>query len=95
MAREAVLEQNGANVAVVLIAESAHEARMPQQALVTARDRLSFRREGQVHAVWLPLRWGGVGGKAVRRREHAGRSDWQAIASGHDSQFGVKSQAFR
>ena len=35
----------------------------------------------------------GFSGTAVRRREHAGRSGWQTIASAYDSRFGGKSQA--
>ena len=75
MAREAVLEQNGADVAVVLDRGVGGVATRgtPRQAHVTVARQVSVRR---VKAEFMPCgcRLGGVGfsGKAVRRREHAG-----------------------
>ena len=62
MARKAVVEQNGSDVAVVLDYGIGGMDGLQPNAGARCEHEVDNRssREGRVHAVWLPFRWGGI-----------------------------------
>src|SRR5205814_1249010 len=98
MAREAVVEQNGTHIAVVLRRDTGCVGgdRDSTRAYKYREAGESRSRRDDARHVWLPIVKVGLCRAAARRlREHAAsRSGRQTIASKYDNRFGAKSQVF-